>query len=354
MYKILVINLGSTSTKLAICEDDQFIYSTSIEHQMETIRSFPNIWSQEQYRIDAIMKELEGQGLKPSDLDAVVTRGGHTAPTVGGTYKITDKMLEMSHSEKYGLHPSDLGLKIAVSLSAHGPLPLTVDPPTTDEFEPLAHYSGIPEIKRRSGFHVLNHRAVARKYAVDHNKVYEEINLIGAHMGGGITVAAHKKGRLVDATNGIFGDGPFSSNRTGTFPTGPLVDMCFSGEYTRSQVRARLNGGAGLVAYLGETSVKAIEERIGAGDKNAEEVLMAMCYQTAKEIAAMSAVLKGEVEAIYLTGGVANSGLVTGWIRERVETIAPVVLYPGEYEMLSLMLGGYKALCGTATILEVS
>lgn len=354
MYKIVAINLGSTSTKLAYYEDEECIFKSNIEHKTEDLKNFSSIWEQYQFRYDDIMSVMKQREIKPSDLAAVVTRGGHTVPLTGGTYRVNKTMLDMSFSEKYGNHACDLGLKIAAALSEkYGPLPLTVDPPTTDEFEPLARYSGLTEFKRRSSFHALNHRAVAKQYARDVHIPYSVLNLIGVHMGGGITVACHKLGRLTDATNGLVGDGPFSTNRTGTIPAGSLMDLCFSGQYTHSELRKKLNGHGGLMAYLGESDVRKVEDRIRDGDTYAAEVLEAMCYQIGKEIAAMSSVLYGKVDAIYFTGGIAHSAKVTGWIKERVEHLAPIVIYPGEYEMQALALGAYDSLCGTESLKEL-
>ena len=244
MYKIFAVNLGSTSTKAAYYEDDNCIFSLNIIHSSEEIKKFSSIWDQYQYRYDAILEVMTQHGINPKDLDAVVTRGGHTIPIVGGTYRINEKMLEMSASEKYGNHPTDLGLKIAYSFSLYGSLPMTVDPPTTDEFEPLARYSGVPEILRKSSFHALNHRAVARQYAKDIGRKYEELKLIGVHMGGGITATVHKYGKMVDANNGLLGDGPFSTNRAGTIPSGALIDMCSQVNILRRKSDRNLTGKA--------------------------------------------------------------------------------------------------------------
>ena len=229
---------------------------------------------------------------------------------------------------------------------------LTVDPPTTDEFEPLARYSGLPEMPRRSSFQVLNHRAVGKQYARDRGLDYQKLNLVVAHMGGGITVAAHKQGRLVDANNGIMGGGPFSTNRTGDVPVGDLVELCFSGA-SKAEVCRKLNGAGGLMAYLGESDAKKIEDEANAGSQKHREVLEAMAYQTSKEIAACAAVLCGRVDAVIITGGMANSKLLMDFIAEHVGFIAPVVLYPGEFEMQSLALNGYDALRGVEPIKEL-
>lgn len=352
-YKIVAINLGSTSTKIAYYINDICQWKENIVHPADDIKGFQTIWDQHDYRKGAIVAFLGDKGIKISELDAVVSRGGHTHPIVGGLYRINKTMLEESGSEKYGNHVSDLGLRLAYGFTEEGPQAFTVDPPTTDEFEPLARYSGLPELPRQSRFHILNHRAVGRQYAKDIGKDYKELNLVVAHMGGGISVAAHKKGKLVDGNNALDGDGPFSTNRCCSVPVGALVDMCFSGEYTRAQVRKKLNGNGGMMAYLGENDVKAVSDRAAAGDEKCAEVLAAMLYQTSKEIAACASVLFGKVDAILLTGGIVNGPEVVAAIRERVEFIAPVVVYAGELEMQSLALTTYGGLTGNEEIKEM-
>lgn len=354
MFRIVAINLGSTSTKFAYYEDDTCVVKENIVHPKEDIKGFATIWDQYQYRLDAVLDCMKRHQIEVSRLDAVATRGGHTIPIPGGVYKITPTMLAMSASMKYGNHACDLGLKIADALSAYGPLALTVDPPTTDEFEPLARYSGLPEMPRRSSFHALNHRAVAKQYAKDRGRRYDEMNLIVTHMGGGISVAAHKRGKMVDANNGLTGDGPFSTNRTGTLPVGALIDMCYSGQYTRQEAMKKINGLGGTMAYLNETDVKTIEDRAVAGDARALEVLQAMCYQVGKEIGGCAAVLHGQVDAILITGGMAHSKMMTGYIADMVGFIAPVVLYPGEFEMQSLALSSLEMLRGNEPLQELN
>ena len=324
-YQIAAINLGSTSTKIAYYFNDTCKWKENMVHPAEELRSFATIWDQYDYRMKAITDCLNQHGICIADLDAVVSRGGHTRPIVGGVYKINEAMLADSSSEKYGNHATDLGIRLAYGFSAQGPQAFTVDPPTTDEFEPLARYSGLPELPRRSSFHILNHRAVGKQYAKDVDRNYSEMNLVVAHLGGGITVAAHKKGKLVDANNGIDGDGPFSTNRCCSVPIGALVKMCFSGEYTYEQIRRKLNGNGGMMAYLGENDVKTVSQRAAAGDQQSAEVLDAMCYQTSKEIAACAAVLCGKVDAILLTGGIAHDKDIVNYIRNHVEFIAPVI-----------------------------
>ncbi len=353
VYKIAAINLGSTSTKFAYYENETCVVKENIIHSAEELKAFATIWDQHAYRLQAVEDCLTRHGIDAAALDVVVTRGGHTVPIVGGVYRINERMLSQSASMRYGNHACDLGLKIVTSLSQKGPMALTVDPPTTDEFEPEARLSGLPELPRRSSFHALNHKAVAKQYARDIGSAYQNLNLIVAHMGGGISVAAHRKGRAIDANNGLTGDGPFSTNRTGTLPVGALVDLCFSGQHTHAEMKKKLNGLGGMMAYLGENDTLSVEKRAEAGDKYCGEVLDAMCYQVGKEIGACAAVLCGEVDSILITGGMANSKRLTAAIERMVRFIAPVKIYPGEFEMQSLALSSLDMLRGKEPLREL-
>lgn len=352
-HKIVAINLGSTSTKFAYYEDELCLVKENITHSADEIKAFATIWDQHEYRLKAVADCLARHHIAVNELSAVVTRGGHTVPIEGGVYRINDLMLAQSASMKYGNHACDLGLRIATSLAQQGPMALTVDPPTTDEFEPVARLSGLPELPRRSSFHALNHKAVAKQFAADTGRKYQELNLIVTHMGGGISVAAHRKGRAIDANNGLTGDGPFSTNRTGTLPVGALADLCFSGEYTHAQVKKKLNGLGGMMAYLGENDTLTVEKRAEAGDAQCSLVLDAMCYQVGKEIGACAAVLHGQVDAILITGGMANSKRLTETIGDMVRFIAPVRVYPGEFEMQSLALSALEMLRGNEPLREL-
>ena len=346
MYKILVMNLGSTSTKVAYYEDEKSVYSENIDHPADEIKKFATFWDQEEYRLDLIRKFLKEHNIKLEDLDAIVSRGGHTKPLVSGAYKVVPEMLEQQKSGKWGQHPADLGSKMAYSLSKGvKATALIVDPPITDEFEPVARISGHPLFQRRSSFHALSHKATAKRYAKENNTKYEDLNLIVVHLGGGISVAPHKKGKMVDGDNALEGDGTFSTNRTGALPVGDLVRLCFSGEYTYDQVHKMINGEGGLVAYLGTQNVKEVEEKSHT-DEKAALILDAMIYQTCKEIGAMATVLEGKVDQILLTGGIAHSETIVAKIKERVEWIAPITVYPGENEMKSLALGALEGLKG--------
>lgn len=344
MHKILVMNLGSTSTKLAYYEDEAQVARQNIEHPVAETRQFKSFLDQDQYRIAYINRFMEENGIKLDELDAIVSRGGHTKPLEGGAYRVCPEMLEQQASGLYGSHPCDLGSKIAYSLAGQcRAIPLIVDPPITDEFEPLARLSGHPLFNRRSSFHALSHKATAKRYARENNLRYEDLNLIVVHLGGGISVAPHRKGRMVDGDNGLEGDGPFSTNRTGALPVGDLVRLCFSGKYTYPQIRKMLNGEGGLYAYLGESDVRTVSENAQTDEKS-RLCLDAMVYQTCKAIGASAVVLKGKVDAILLTGGIAYSEAIVQAIRDYCGFIAPIVVYPGENEMESLARGALEGL----------
>ena len=354
MKKIFVINLGTTSTKIAYYENENCIYKENLMHDADEIKQYNTVWDQFAMRKKAIDDFMALHDIKVHELDAFVSRGGHTEPLTSGVYKINKKMLEESASMKYGNHVSDLGLKLAYEYSKEGPLPFTVDTACTDEFEDLARYSGLKEIERLSRFHVLNHKAVAKKYAQDINKKYEELNLVVCHMGGGISVAIHHHGKMIDGNNGLDGDGPFSTDRACGLPVGQLVDMCYSGKYSYEEMKKKIKGFGGLMSYLGETDVKKIQQKALEGhDKTSLQALQAMCYQTSKEIAAMATVVEGEIDAILITGGMAHSEFLMNEIKKRVSFIAPVYLYPGEFEMESLGLSVYKELIGEEEIKEL-
>ena len=344
MYKILVINLGSTSTKIAYYEDDVCKVKSNIEHPIEETKQFNHYMEQNKYREKYIKRFLKENNININELDAIVSRGGHTKPLEGGVYKICEEMLEQQASALYGQHPCDLGSKIAYEMCVNiKAIPLIVDPPVTDEFEPLARLSGHPLIERRS------HKATAKRYARENNLRYDELNLIVVHLGGGISVAPHKKGRMIDGDNGLEGDGAYSTNRTGALPVGDLVKLCFSGKYTYEQVKRMLNGNGGLVAYLGESDVKTIESNSKTDEKSVL-YLDGMIYQVCKSVGACASVLCGKVDAILITGGIAYSNNIVQKIRHRCEFIAPIVVYPGENEMESLARGALEGIRGDEPI----
>lgn len=341
--KILVINLGSTSTKVAVYESTKVIFSESVNHSAEELKGFKTIFDQYELRKETILGVLTRNGMSMDRIDCIASRGGNSKPVPGGIYEINNAMIEDMKSGEFGQHPNMCGGIVARDLGKEKKIPaLTVDPPTMDEFCVSARYSGIPQIKRQSSFHALNQKATARKIAAGLGKRYEEVNLIVAHLGGGISVGAHRKGKVVDVNNALDGDGPFSPERAGSLPVGDLIRLCFSGEYSKAQALKLVQGGGGLIAYLGTTNGIEIEKRIAEGDLLAAEVFESMSYQIAKEIGACAAVLQGKVDAIALTGSLAYSKTLTASLTEKVSFIAPVLMDPGENEMDALAAGAMR------------
>lgn len=346
MYRILSINPGSTSTKVALYEDETPVFEEVIRQSAEEVGRFKHIADQYEFRRDVILRLLHDKGVRLEDLDAVVGRGGLLRPIPSGTYRVNQRMLDdLRHPARE--HASNLGAFLANEVAAQADVPaFIVDPVCVDEFEPLARISGLPEIERKSLSHALNLKAVARQAAKQLGRRYEDLNLVVAHMGGGISVSPHRKGRMIDVNQALDGTGPFSPERAGGLPVGDLVRMAYSGEYTFEGLYRRLVGGGGLVAHLGTNDAVEVERRIADGDEHARLVYEAMAYQIAKEIGAMATVLEGDVDAIVLTGGLAHSDMLMGWIRARVEWIAPVLAFPGEDEMEAMTLGALRVLRG--------
>lgn len=345
--KMLILNLGSTSTKVAVYEDKGLKWSEKIEHNREEINRNPGSKGQLALRMKSLERLLAQRKEDFESFDVFVSRGGTIRPVKGGTWLVTDGMVEDANSKLYGEHPCNLGLEIVKSLAEkYDKTALTVDPPISNEMCVEATYTGIPGVKRMARFHALNQRAIARKYAEDIGVKYEDLNLIVAHMGGGISVGAHEKGKITDVNNALEGDGPFAMERAGTVPTGDLINLCYSSKYNAEKVRKTVNGAAGVLAYLNTTDAIAIGKQIQAGDKKAEEVIRAMAYQVAKEIASLTAVLRGKVDAIILTGGLAHWDYFVELVSERVSHLGKVCRYPGENEMESLACGALRALSG--------
>lgn len=346
MYTILAINVGSTSTKLGLFRNENALFLKTVNHNSSELASFQTFIEQSTFRNRIIEDVLRQKEVKLEDIDLIVSRGGGTKPIDSGIYRINQLMCDDLLSGKYERHPANLGPVISLSLSRKIGVPaIIIDSPSADEFEPMARISGIPEIKRRSGCHVLSQKAAAGKAARDIGKRYGDINLIVGHLGGGISIGAHKKGKIIDATHGIE-EGPFTPERSGSLPVLSVIELCFSGDYNKDQLLRKLVGGGGLTAYLGTNDAMVIEEKISKKAKNYEEIYRAMAYQISKEIGAMSVVLKGIVDVIVLTGGLSNSRLLTEWVREMVDFIAPVKVFPGEDEMQALADGGLRFLRG--------
>lgn len=352
-YKILTINPGSTSTKIAVFENEELIYEKTLRHSSEEISKYENISDQFKFRKDVIEEALKEANLEVQDLSAIVGRGGLLKPIIGGTYKVSDLMVEDLKIGVLGQHASNLGGIIARQMADEVSIPsFIVDPVVVDEMEDIARISGVPEIPRISIFHALNQKAIGRRAAKDMDKKYEDCNFLIVHMGGGVTVGAHKKGKVIDNTNGLDGEGPFSPERSGGLPVGGLMRLCYSGELTKEEIGKRIKGNGGVVAYLGTNDIREVEEMISNGDQKAELIYDAMVYQICKEIGAYATVLKGDVDAIILTGGIAYSSRIREEIEGRVKFIAPVKAYPGEDEMIALAQGGLRVLRGEEEALD--
>ena len=347
VYRLLIINPGSTSTKIAIYDNEKPVFEETLRHSNEELSPYPTIYAQYEFRKNVILDTLNTKGINITKLNAVIGRGGLLNPLEGGTYSVSDKMLKDLTIGVMGQHASNLGGILAHEIASQLNIQsFIVDPVVVDELDDVARISGLLEISRISLFHALNQKAVAKRAAGDLGKKYSEVNLIIAHMGGGISVGAHKKGRVVEVNNALDGEGPMSPERAGTLPVGSLIKMCFSGDYSQDEIKKKVVGKGGLVAHLNTNDGREVVDRITEGDKKAELVYYAMAYQVAKEIGSCAAALKGEVDAICLTGGLAYDKLFTGWIKERVEFISKVFIYPGEDEMIALAQGGLRVLRG--------
>lgn len=346
-FLILAVNPGSTTTKISVFKNDREEFTETITHKIEELSRFNKASDQDLYRMEILVRVLRENNIPLQDIDAVVGRGGLLRPIAGGTYAVNEQMVADLKKGILGDHPSNCGGLIAYAISkALDCQAFIVDPVVVDELDDVARISGMPLIVRKSIFHALNQKAVAREAAKKLNKSYFDVNLIIAHMGGGITVGAHQKGLVIDVNNGLDGDGPFSPERSGSVPVGALVKAAFSGEYTLPEMKKLIKGLGGMVAYLGTHDLREVEKMVAEGNKKATLIYKAMAYQVAKEIASLGAVLKGKVDAVVLTGGLAFSMGFTNLIKERVSFIAPLYIIPGEQEMRALALGGLRVLKG--------
>lgn len=345
MHRILVINPGSTSTKVGVFDDEKSIFEQTIRHDDEELSQFSSIIEQYEFRKQVILEVLHKEGINISKLSAVCGRGGLLRPIEGGTYAVNEVMLEDLRNGFSGQHASNLGGIIANEIAQGLNIPaFIVDPVVVDELEPVARISGLSIMERRSVFHALNQKAVARKVSKQLEQSYNDLNLIIAHMGGGVSVGAHKKGRVIDVNNGLDGEGPFSPERAGTLPVGDLVKLCFSGDYYISEVQKMIVGQGGLVSYLGTADAIKVENMIEDGDEKAALVYEAMAYQVAKEIGSAAAVLEGDIDAIILTGGIAYSDFIVNEITKRVKWMSRVIVLPGENELQALCEGALRVL----------
>ncbi len=346
MYKILVINPGSTSTKIGVFGNREMLFEEKIEHHTDELASLSTVEGQYLYRKKLVLEFLERIGIGPDSLHAVVGRGGLLRPVSGGTYIVNEMMRADLIAGIRGEHASNLAALIAFDIATENNIPAyVVDPVTVDEMEEVARVSGWAEVTRDSKSHALNMKAVARKVAAEMGKEYAEVNFVVAHLGSGISVAPHRKGRMIDV-NGAIDEGPFSPERCGGLPAETLARICFTGKYTEKDIIKVLYKEGGVYSYLSTKDMRQVERMADGGNEKARLILEAMAYQTAKEIGAMSTVLFGQVDRIILTGGIAYSQVIVPKIIERVEFIAPVIVVPGEEELRALAMGALRVLRG--------
>ena len=342
----LIINPGSTSTKIAVFEDEKSVFETTLRHSNEELAKFERVADQFEFRKKLIIDALKENNIALDSLNAAVGRGGLLKPIEGGTYAVNDKMVEDIKTNPRGEHASNLGALIARSIGDEADIPsYIVDPVVVDELEDVARICGRPAFERVSVWHALNQKAVARRAAAEKfGKKYEEMNFIVTHLGGGISVGAHKKGRVIDVNNALNGEGPFTPERSGSLPAEQLVNVCFSGKYTEADIKKMIAGKGGLSALLGTNNAKEVSERAAAGDEKAKLIYEAMAYQVAKTIGEYAVVLDGKVDAILITGGIAYDKKFVEMIEKKVKFIAEVIVYPGEDELLALAQGGLRVL----------
>ena len=351
--KSLIINPGSTSTKIGVFEDETLLFEETLRHSTEEIAQYASIVDQKDFRKQIILDLLKEKDFDIRSLQVIVGRGGMLKPIPGGTYAVSDDLLHDLKIGKQGQHASNLGGILAREIGDEIGVPsYIVDPVVVDELMPIARYSGVPELPRTSVFHALNQKAVAKRYAKEKGVSYESLNLIVVHMGGGVSVGAHEKGRVIDVFNALDGDGAFSPERAGAVPSGALIRMCFSGEYTEKEVYKKIVGGGGFNAYLGTNDMRDVAKMIDEGDTHADEVREAFILQVCKNIGSMSCVLKGKVDAIIVTGGIAYNKAVVDKMEERAGFIAQFTVYPGEDELLALAQGALRVLNGEEKAME--
>lgn len=340
----LVINPGSTSTKIALYSDRTPLWTESVGHTAEELAHYERALDQFPFRRNVVLAALRRHDAPPA-FDAVIGRGGLTRPVAGGVYLVNRAMLRDCYNA-IRQHACNLGPMLAYDIAGCSDPPCkayTADPGVVDELDDIARITGSPLMPRTTIWHALNQRAVARRYARECGTRYEDIDIIVAHLGGGISVGAHRRGRCVDVNNALDGEGPFSPERAGTLPAADLIDLCYSGRMKKQMLRSRIAGKAGLVAHLGTNDVREITRRIAAGDRKAECVLDAMIYQTAKAIAAANVALCGNAEVVIITGGMARSEYVIHRLHELLDWMAPLAVYPGEDEMDALAENAYMA-----------
>lgn len=344
-YNILTINPGSTSTKIALFKDNELEFEQVLRHPAEELNQFSKLIDQYEYRKEKIINFLEEKNITLKDLDAISCRGGLIGPIPSGTYTINDSLFTRLSTDV--VHASNLAGIIGYNLSKELGIPSYItDPVTVDEMAPIAKVTGIPGIERKSKFHALNQKAIARRAAKQLNRKYDESNFIVIHIGGGISIGAHEKGKVIDVNNVIDGDGPMAPTRAGSIPVEGVIDLCFSGKYTRTELKEYISQRAGLTDYLGTSDVRDVQEMMEQGNEQAKMLYEAMAYQICKNVGAMATVLKGKIDAIVVTGGVAYSKQFIRLLKERIDFLGEVIVIPGEEEMLALAEGALRVLTG--------
>lgn len=350
MYKVLTINPGSTSTKLGVFEDEKCVFEESISHKTEDICRYPTVALQFEFRKEVIEDALKKANIDASTLSCVVGRGGLSKPIESGTYLVEEAILRDYENARYGEHASNLGGALAKAVAdPHGIPAFIVDPVVVDEMEEIARVSGYEGIERISIFHALNQKAVAKRHAKEIGKAYEDLSLIVVHMGGGISVGAHKNGRVVDVNNALDGEGPFTPERAGGLPVRDVMRLSFSGDFTAAQLKKQFVGRGGLVSYFGTSDAREVKQMLDDGDEKADLIYRAMAYQVAKEIGKCAVSLAGRVDGVLLTGGIAHDKEFTGWIRDWAGFVGEFFTYPGEDELAALAEGGLRILRGEET-----
>ena len=345
--KSLIINPGSTSTKIGVFEDETLLFEETLRHSTEEIAQYATIVDQKDFRKNIIVDLLKEKDFDINSLNMVVGRGGMLKPISGGTYPVTDALLADLKVGIQGQHASNLGGILAREIADSIGVPsYIVDPVVVDELMPEARYSGVPELPRVSIFHALNQKAVAKRYAKETGKAYDSLNLIVVHMGGGVSVGAHKAGQVVDVFNALDGDGAFSPERAGGVPSGSLIKMCFSGQYTQAEVYKKVVGNGGFNAYLGTNDMRDVDKLADGGDEKAKTIRDAFILQVAKDMGSMACVLSGKVDQIIITGGIAYDKYVVDGLKEKAGWIAPITVYPGEDELLALAQGALRVMNG--------
>lgn len=351
--KSLIINPGSTSTKIGVFEDETLLFEETLRHSTEEIAQYATIVDQKDFRKEIIVNLLKEKDFDINSLNVVVGRGGMLKPIPGGTYPVTDALLADLKVGVQGQHASNLGGILAREIADSIGVPsYIVDPVVVDELMPEARYSGVPELQRVSIFHALNQKAVAKRYAKEAGKAYDSMNLIVVHMGGGVSVGAHKAGKVIDVFNALDGDGAFSPERAGGVPNGSLVKMCFSGKYTEAEVYKKLVGNGGFNAYLGTNDMRNVDKLVEEGNEEAKVIRDAFILQVAKDMGSMACVLEGKVDQLIITGGIAYDKYVVNALKEKAGWIAPVTVYPGEDELLALAQGALRVLNGEEAAME--